>query len=125
MKYNKLIVAVVFTVVQLIIAAFTGDSHIDAVEWIAIAIGAVNALIVVIVPNLPEGSGIATYAKSWTAAVLAGLVIAANLILDGNISGTDWTQIAAAVLAALGIFAVPNVTAGVRAVRAYDGTTSG
>lgn len=106
MAFNKFWMAVLITIVQALWAGLSGDHHISMVEGFAIAIAAVNAIIVVIVPNL--AGSIAVYAKSITAALMAGLLLAVDLIDDGSIDGGDWTQILIAAVGAAGIYAIPN-----------------
>jgi hypothetical protein len=54
-------------------------------------------------------------AKAVSGAVVAGFTAAIGALTDGNITGYEWTVIAAAVLvAAGGIYAVPNIPDSVR-----------
>lgn len=107
MKYAKLAMAVAVTVVQGIVAATT-DGGITNLEWLIVAMAFVNAVVVVIIPNLPIGSGIAAYAKTVTTAATAGLTLATTLILDGVLDSRDWWMIGVAALGAVGVWAVPN-----------------
>lgn len=103
MQYTKAGVAVLATIISAIIAALTGDSHIDVVEWINIAITGVGALSVFTAPNVP-GAPITKFVLAGLSAVLVLLV---NLIADG-ITVSEWLQLAIAGLGALGVYALPN-----------------
>lgn len=108
MRFNKFWLAVLATIVQALIPVLD-DDVIDRMEWVIVAIAAVNAVMVVVIPNLPVG-GLVNYLKSFTAAAMAALTLMTTLLVDGTLSGTDWLNIGVAVLAALGIWAVPNAS---------------
>jgi hypothetical protein len=48
------------------------------------------------------------YAKTIVAIVAAVAVVVNAAISDGNISGSEWLQIAFAALGAVGVYAIPN-----------------
>lgn len=48
------------------------------------------------------------YAKSIIAAVAAAAVVATNVVSDGTVTPAEGVEIGLAVLAALGIYVVPN-----------------
>ena len=102
------------TVLSAILAALTGDQHVSPTEWVNVAIGAVGVLTVYVVPNV-EGS-IGKYAKAAVAGAAAVLALLQSLISDG-ISGTEWIQLALAMLGALGVGVLPGpiVTGGITA----------
>lgn len=104
--YNKFWFAVLVTIGQALIPLLD-DNTIDGQEWLIVGIAAVNAIMVVVIPNLPVG-GLVDYLKSFTAAMMAALVLMTTLFADGVMSGTDWINVAIAVAGALGIYAVPN-----------------
>lgn len=55
----------------------------------------------------------ATYAKAIVSAAIAGLTALGTALTDGDVTGQEWTGIAVATLAALGIvYAVPNADSG-------------
>jgi hypothetical protein len=122
----KFWLAVVATVVQALIGALS-DGGVSGLEAILIGIAFVNAVIVVVVPNLSEGA--AKYAKGITAGVMAALTLASTLFADGALSSQDWLQIGVAVLAALGILGVGapqwQVTGVARVARPYESPASG
>lgn len=109
LKYSKFIVAIAVAILQATLAATTGDHNINPVEGFAIAIAAVNAVLVVLVPNLPYG--IAAWAKSIAASLMAALLVGAQLILDNVIDSTDIVQMVVAAAGAAGIWLVPNNSA--------------
>src|SRR5207237_8954979 len=76
-SYAKFWLAVLATVVSAIVAALT-DGTITPVEWVMIAIAGVNAVAVVVVPNLPDG--IAAYTKSVVAVLMAVLTALVGMI---------------------------------------------
>jgi hypothetical protein len=103
MNYAKAVAAVVTTVLAAIAAALFGDNVISAVEWVNVAILAVGACAVFAAPNVPG----AIYTKSILAALTAGLVLLASVIV-GGVTVVEWIQVILAVLGALGVYAVPN-----------------
>jgi hypothetical protein len=104
--YGKSLVAFLYAVAVVAVPLFTGDHHIDAAEGIAIAIAAATAALTYLVPLAPT----APWTKIAVGAVLAGLQVAAGLIV-GGIDGNGWVSILAAVIAALGITVAPAVSA--------------
>jgi hypothetical protein len=82
-KYGKALVAVLVAAVVYAHQALGGDGHIDAQEWVSVAIAAVTALGVYVVPLAPA----ATWAKTAVAVVLAVLQVLTTAILGGL--GTD------------------------------------
>jgi hypothetical protein len=106
-KYSKAVAAVVATVLAAVVAALTGDNAIDATEWVNVAILAVGACSVFAAPNVPG----AAFTKSVLAALSAGLVVLASVII-GGLDTVELLQIGLAVLGALGVYAVPNKVEG-------------
>jgi len=48
------------------------------------------------------------YAKALVALAAAGVSALSAAISDGQVSGQEWVGVAVAVLAAVGVYAVPN-----------------
>ncbi|WP_433793928.1 hypothetical protein [Actinoplanes sp. CA-252034] len=82
-KYGKAIVAVFVAGVVAAYQALGGDQHIDATEWVSVAIAAVTAFGVWWVPLIPNGPGV----KTGVAVALAVLQVLTTAILGGV--GTD------------------------------------
>ena len=78
-KYGKSIIAVATAAVVIAYQALSGDGRIEPTEWVSVAIAAVTALGVYVVPLAPQ----AKWAKTGVAVVLAVLQAATTLILDG------------------------------------------
>jgi hypothetical protein len=108
--YGKSIVAFAYAVAVAALPQLTGDRQVSAAELVAVAIAITAAVATYLVPLAPSMPGV----KTVVAAVLAGLQIAATLILDGTLATDDVLLIAATVLGALGIAVAPATsTAGV------------
>jgi hypothetical protein len=103
--YGKSITAAVYAVAIVAVPLLTGDNHVDPDEGVAIAIAACTAALTYLVPLAPG----ARWSKTAIGAVLAGLQIAATVIV-GGVDGNDWLLIAAAVLGALGITLAPAIS---------------
>jgi hypothetical protein len=103
--HGKSIIAFLYAVAVAVAALpqLTGDRQVDPAELVAVAIAITAAVATYLVPLAPSMPGI----KTAVAAVLAGLQIAATLILDGNLATDDVLLIAATVLGALGIAVAP------------------
>jgi hypothetical protein len=95
-KYGKSLVSLLFFLWTVVAPLITGDNHIDRDEWIIIAIGAANGLLVYIVPLNPAWET----GKTWINAILASLAAAQTVIVDG-LQPNDWTIIFGAGLALL------------------------
>lgn len=100
--YGKSIVAFLYAVAVVGVPLFSGDNHIDPSEGVAIAIAICTAALTFLVPLVPS----APWTKTAIGAVLAGLQIAATVII-GGIDGNDMLLIGAAVIGALGITIAP------------------
>lgn len=100
--HGKAFAAAVYAVAVIAIPLFSGDQHIDPSEVLAIAIAVCTAILTYLAPLAPT----ATWVKTAVGAVLAGLQVAATVIV-GGVDGNDWLLIAAAVLGALGITLAP------------------
>lgn len=107
--HGKAIVAFLYAVAVAVLPLFTGDRNVDAVELVAMAIAITTAVATWLVPLAPSMPGV----KTAVAAMLAGLQVAATLILDGNLATDDILLIAATVLGALGIAVAPAESRGV------------
>jgi len=103
--YGKAIVAVLVAAVVVAYQALTGDHHIDAAEWVSIAIAGVTAIGVYIVPLAPQ----AKWSKSAVAAVLAVLQVLTTAILGGL--GVDEILLMLITAAgALGVYVAPAIS---------------
>jgi hypothetical protein len=101
--HGKAIVAFLYAVAVAVLPQLTGDRQVDPAEGVAIAIAIVTAVATYLVPLAPNSPGV----KTTVAALLAGLQVAATLILDGALDSNDILLIAAAFLGALGIAVAP------------------
>jgi hypothetical protein len=101
--HGKSIIAFLYAVAVAALPQLTGDRNVDPAELVAVAIAITAAVATYLVPLVPSMPGI----KTVVAAVLAGLQIAATLILDGTLATDDVLLIAATVLGALGIAVAP------------------
>jgi hypothetical protein len=113
MRYAKFIAAIVATILSAIVAAL-GHGHITPVEWVLIAIAGVNAVSVVLVPNLP--GGIAAYSKALVT-VLMAVLTALTAMVAAPMTLAEWLQIVVIALGALGVYLVPNTPAAVPAAQ--------
>jgi hypothetical protein len=107
--YAKLLVYVLFTVATAVATLIDGGG--TAAEWLQVIAQAVSVAGVWIASNTVPG---ARYAKAIIAAAGAALTIAIPAVLeggDGFTAGTI-TNMILAVAGALGVWAVPNTTAG-------------
>ena len=103
MNYAKAFVAVITTIISAVVVALTGDSIIDAVEWINVAIAGVGALQVFAAPNVPG----ARITKTVMAVFSAVLILATSLITDG-FTTSEILQLLIAAAGAIGVYAIPN-----------------
>jgi peptidoglycan/LPS O-acetylase OafA/YrhL len=103
--YGKAIVAAVYAVLAAALPLFFGDHHIDPSEGVAIGIAICAALLTYLVPLVPG----ARWAKTAVGAVLAGLQVAATVIV-GGVDSNDLMMIALAVISFLGIAVAPAVS---------------
>jgi membrane protein CcdC involved in cytochrome C biogenesis len=102
-KSGKAIMAFLYAVAFIVIPLVTGDRHVDPVEGVTIAIAVCTNAGVYLIPLFPG----TRWTKTALGALLAGLQIAAVVILDHAIDANEALMIAAAVLGALGIAAAP------------------
>ncbi len=103
-KYGKTIVAIVAAVLTAIQAA-TVNGHITRLGVVQIAIAATTAVLVYIVPVVPEWP--------WSKSVIAGILSALNAVATLIVSGwgaTTGTEIVLAILAAVFIRYAPAVS---------------
>jgi hypothetical protein len=103
--YGKSLVAALYAVAVVAVPLISGDQHIDPSEGVAIGIAACTALLTYLVPLAPG----APWVKTAVGAVLAGLQVAATVIV-GGLDSNDLLLIAAAVVGALGIAVAPAVS---------------
>lgn len=100
--YGKALVAALYAVAVVAVPLFTPGHSLTAADGIAIGIAVCTAALTWLVPLAPG----APWVKSAVGAALAGLQVAAGLVV-GGLDGHAWLSIAAAVLAALGISLAP------------------
>ncbi len=105
-RYGKSIVAFAYAVLAIVIPQVSGDHHLGPAETVNLAIAVVTAAGVYLIPLAPA----AKWTKSAVGFLLAGLNVAATVILDGSLSGPDWVLIAASALGAIGITLAPAVS---------------
>lgn len=103
--YGKAIVAALYAVAIVAVPLFSGDNHIDPSEGVAIAIALCTAVLTYLAPLAPG----ARWVKTAVGAVLAGLQVAATVII-GGVDGNDVMLIVAAIVGALGIAVAPAVS---------------
>lgn len=103
--YGKAITAALYAIAVVAVPLASGDHHVDPDEGVAIAIAACTAILTYLAPLAPG----ARWIKTAVGAVLAGLQVAATVII-GGIDGNDWILITAAVLGALGITFAPAIS---------------
>jgi hypothetical protein len=104
-KYGKAIAAVITAAVVVAYQALSGDQHIDATEWVSIAVAAVTAVGVWLVPLAPA----AKWSKTAVAAVLAVLQVLTTAIL-GGIGADELLLMAITAAGALGIYVAPAIS---------------
>ncbi|MGA5298703.1 hypothetical protein ACPCHT_02170 [Nucisporomicrobium flavum] len=105
-KYGKAIIGFLYAVAYVIIPLLSGDGRIGRPEWVTVAIAVVTAAGVYLVPLAPDRP----WTKSVVAMLLAGLNVAAVVILDERIDAQEWVMIVTAALGAIGITAAPART---------------
>lgn len=101
--YGKSVLAFLYAVATAVVPLASGDHHIDQGEGVSIAIAVVTAATVWLMPLFPS----ATWTKSAAAFLLAGLNVAAVVILDHSIDLEEWLMIGTAALGAIGIKLAP------------------
>lgn len=104
-KYAKSLLALVMTVLTAVVP-LVGHGHLTRVEWMQLAISATAAFGVWAAANLPSW----TWAKSAVAGVLAALNVLVTFVGagGGSLTAVEWVNLGLAVLAAIGVHAVPN-----------------
>lgn len=93
---------VVVALMEVVVPYFDGGHRPDATEWVSILIAAVTAVLVYVVPLVPNHPGV----KTTIGVVLVALQVLVTLIFDG-INGNDLLLILVAVGGALGIGVAP------------------
>ena len=109
--YAKAILAIITAALAALAAALT-DGALSSAEAVTIGIAIVTAVGVYLVPNLDAGP--ARYAKAFVAAAGAGLAALATLLAEGlglsQVTLSDWITVLLAILGAVGVGIVPNVS---------------
>mgnify|MGYP001572368165 CR=1 FL=1 len=101
-QYTKMIIAVLAAAGQVAYSSISGG--ITPVEWVNIAIAGATVLGVYYGPNVP---GVAMYTKVAFAALMAGLMAAVQLAIDG-FSAEDLKPIGIAAANPVLVFLFPN-----------------
>lgn len=108
-RYGKSLAAVLVLVAIAVFQKLSGDNRIEPVEWVSIAIAAVNAVGVYLVPLVPQ----APWTKTAIALALSVLQVATTVILGGF--GADEVLLVLITLAgAAGIAVAPAASAPTR-----------
>lgn len=102
MKYAKLVLAVLATLLAALVAVTT-DGIVTDVEWINVSIAGTGAAAVFAAPNVAG----ARYTKAVLAVLAAVLTFLVSAITDG-LTTPEALQIGVIALGALGVYAVPN-----------------
>lgn len=100
-QYTKMIVAVLAAAGQVAYSSLGGG--VTSVEWVNIAIAGATVLGVYYGPN----TGAAPYFKAVFAALMAGLMAAATVAVDG-FQGSDLKPVGIAIANAVLVFLFPN-----------------
>lgn len=103
-KYSKAVVAIVVSVIAAVVAA-VGGGGFDAHSWVNVGLLLTSAAAVYVAPNVPGAQ--------YTKVVLAGLgalVTALVSVHAGGFSTEELIQVALAVVGAVGVYQVKNVT---------------
>ena len=103
--YGKAVAAVVGAILVAAQVALFGDQHISADETVRIAIGAVTAIGVYLVPLVPQYR----WAKTAVAVLLSALQVTVTVVL-GGVSTDEWIAIVLAGLTAAGVAVTPAVS---------------
>lgn len=88
-RYGKAISAVVYLALVAAYTQLSGDQRIDPDEWVAVAVAAVQAVGVYLIPLAPG----ARWTKSAVNVLLGVLQVLAVAIL-GGVDGSEWILIA-------------------------------
>jgi hypothetical protein len=110
-RFGKAIAAVVYFLLVAAYAALSGDNHIDPDEGVAVAIAAVTAVGVYVIPLAPQ----MRWGKAAVAILLGVLQVLATVIL-GGLDGNEWIL--------LGLTAASMVAGGVLPARSDNGVSS-
>lgn len=104
--YGKAILAFLYAVAMVAVPLASGDGHVDPSEGVTIAVAVVTNAGVWLIPLVPS----ATWTKSAVGFLLAGLNVAAVVILDHMIDANEWLMIGTAALGAIGITLAPTTS---------------
>jgi hypothetical protein len=102
-KIGKAVAAFLYAVALVAVAKWTGDQHIDAVEWAVIATAVTTNAGVFLIPVFPQ----AGWTKTAVGVLTAGLAVVEVALLDNLIDANEALMIAAALLGAAGITVTP------------------
>jgi len=115
--YGKTLLSGLFALFVFVLPLYSGDKRIDGVETVMVAMAVGNALMVYVVPITPK----LPWLKSFTNAVLAGLVVLQSVMGNG-VDLNEMAMIIGAVLAALGVVIAPaaSLAQGIRVALGSD-----
>jgi|SRR6476660_4629778 len=102
-KYWKTILAFIGAVAVTAISAWS-DHHISSAEGVQITTAFVSAVLVYIVPNVPQWPAV----KTIVYALLAGLGLLASTIDNGSVGGSQIANAGALVIATIGVHLIDN-----------------
>jgi hypothetical protein len=102
--YGKAILAVI-AMLSMTVLGFINDGHLDPVEWVQVAVSAVLAINVYLVPLTPEWPWMKT-----AVAVLMSLLNVLVIVIIGGVNSNEWAQLIVAILTPLGIALTPAIS---------------
>jgi hypothetical protein len=106
--YAKAIVYIALTAVAFLVTA-VADNVLTVDEVVNLAVLVVGAIGVYWAPNLTDGPR--RYTKAGVAFAVAGLVALLSFLNDG-VTLSEWLQVILAAFAGIGVYIVPNESAG-------------
>ena len=105
-QYGKAIIAVLTTAAVYAYQSLSGDGRIDATEWVSVAIAAVAAVGVYLVPLAPR----AKWTKTAVAVALAVLQVLTTVVL-GGLDADEVLLLIITAAGTAGIYLAPAQTA--------------
>jgi len=101
-KYGKALASAFFAALVVVYANASGDHHLDATEWVAVAIALTGAVGTYVVPLAPRFR----WGKTAVNTLLAVLQVLATLIL-GGLDPNEWILLLLTAGQALGVAVTP------------------
>lgn len=102
----KTVVQLLMAVVAAVSPLLTNGEPLGLVGWINVGVVAAGAVTVYIAAN--SDTGIWSVTKMFMSLISAVGVAMISLLADGSLSGNDWMQIGAAVIATIAVFEFPK-----------------